>query len=211
MNTEQLIDVLARREAAVKPAAAGPRFAAAAAIGVGIGLILLVGTIGFRQDLGVSLPMVFAKAGFSGAFAAAGAAALMRLVRPGVGLQGRLLWLAAAFVAALGLGGLALLGEAPEQRLMALTYGGFPWCLVLIPAFGAPAAAALAWFARSLAPTRLTVTGAAIGAAAGGFGAMIYAMYCPIDGIAFVTIWYGLAIALSAALGAVFSGWLLRW
>jgi hypothetical protein len=211
MKTEQLIDALARGEGAVKPVSWELRLLTAAGIGLAIGLYLMVGTIGFRQDLGLHVPTVLAKAGFSGAFAAAGAAALMRLARPGVSLRGRLTWVAALFAIALGIGAVALIGEAPERRMQALTYGYFPWCLVLIPAFGAPVAAALAWFARSLAPTRLTLSGAAIGAAAGGFGAMIYAMHCPIDGVAFVTIWYSLGIALSAALGAVFAARLLRW
>jgi hypothetical protein len=40
---------------------------------------------------------------------------------------------------------------------------------------------------------------------------MAYAMYCPVDSVAFVTTWYVVAIALCAALGAVVGARLLRW
>jgi hypothetical protein len=69
----------------------------------------------------------------------------------------------------------------------------------------------MVWLARSLAPTRLTLSGAALGALSGGLGAMAYAMYCPVDSVAFVTTWYVVAIAICAALGAVIGSRLLRW
>ena len=95
------------------------------------------------------------------------------------------------------------MGEMPERRMEAWMGGAFPWCVVLIPILAAPTAALLVWFMRAFAPTRLTLTGAAIGALSGGVGAMAYAMYCPTDSVAFVTTWYALAIAVCAALGAV--------
>ena len=64
---------------------------------------------------------------------------------------------------------------------------------------------------RAFAPTRLTLTGAAIGALSGGVGAMAYAMYCPVDSAAFVMTWYVLGIALSAAIGALLGAKFLRW
>jgi hypothetical protein len=211
MKTDQLIEALARGDGPVKPISPARKLVPAIAIGMGLGLALLAATVGLRADIGVNLPIVLAKAAFSGAFAMVGVLALMRLARPGAPFKAQLRFAIALLAAALAVGAIALIGEAPERRFFALTRGGFPWCLVLIPAFGAPAAAALAWFVRDLAPTRLTITGAAIGAAAGGVGAMVYAMYCPIDGVAFVSIWYALAIALSSALGALFTSRLLRW
>jgi hypothetical protein len=105
----------------------------------------------------------------------------------------------------------ALMGEAPEERMEAWMGGGFPWCVVIVPVLAAPTAAGLLWLMRSFAPTRLTLAGAAIGALSGGIGAMAYAMYCPVDSMAFVTTWYVVAIALCAALGAVIGARLLRW
>jgi hypothetical protein len=82
---------------------------------------------------------------------------------------------------------------------------------VLIPILAVPAAALLTWFMRAFTPTRITLTGAAIGALSGGVSAMAYAMYCPTDSVAFVTTWYTLAIAVCAALGALVGSRFLRW
>jgi len=114
-------------------------------------------------------------------------------------------------VASLLVAAAALMGEKPEARLHAWMGGSFPWCLVLIPLLATPTAVGLVMLVRSLAPTRLTTTGAAIGAASGGVGAMVYAMYCPVDSVAFVTTWYALAIGLCAAIGAVVASRFLRW
>ena len=40
---------------------------------------------------------------------------------------------------------------------------------------------------------------------------MAYAMYCPVDSVAFVTTWYAVAIGLCAAVGAIVGTRLLRW
>lgn len=211
MKTEDLIDVLARGEGAAARPNIAPRLAVAVGGGLVIGLGLLLASIGFRPDIGVELPIVLAKTVFSAVFAIIGVAAVMRLARPGAGGRGRFIAALTLVGAAVSVGLVALIGEAPGQRFHALTGGVFPWCLVLIPTFGAPTAALLVWFARGLAPTRLAMTGAAIGAAAGGVGAMVYAMYCPIDGFSFVAVWYALSIALSAALGAILVARFLRW
>lgn len=211
MKTDDLIDALARGEDPPQRAHAMPRLALALGGGFVIGLVLLVASIGFRPNIGVVLPVVLVKTMFSAVFAITGAAAVMRLVRPGAGGRGRLLASVVLIGSAIAIGLLSLIGEAPSERFHALTYGVFPLCLVLIPLFGAPTAALLVWFARDLAPTRLAMTGAAIGAAAGGVGAMVYAMYCPLDGVAFVSVWYATAIALSSAIGAVIVARFLRW
>jgi hypothetical protein len=103
------------------------------------------------------------------------------------------------------------MGADPGDRVRAWTGGGFPWCLVIVPILAAPAAAGLVALVRSLAPTSLAPTGAAIGAVAGGVGAMAYAMHCPVDSVAFVVTWYSVAIGFCAAVGAVLGAWVLRW
>src|SRR5690606_19606521 len=127
----------------------------------------------------------------------------VRLMKPGRPLG----WRIGAVLAFVGVCALAtiiaLMGEAPEERLQAWIGGSFPWCVVIVPILAAPTAAGLLWLMRGFAPTRLTLAGAAIGALSGGVGAMAYAMYCPVDSVAFVTTWYVLAIALCAAIGAV--------
>ncbi len=209
MKTNALIDALANSETAAPRRHA--RWGLAALAGLAGALALLALFIGPRADLDASVAVTLVKTAFSALFAAAGLALTARLARPGRPAALRVRVLAAAIVLSLVAAGVALLGTDPGARMRAWTGGAFPWCLVLIPLMSLPAALALSWVARALAPTRLTLTGAAIGAASGGLGAMIYALHCPIDSIAFVATWYALAIALCAALGAALGARLLRW
>ncbi len=213
MKTDDLIEALSRNLEPATPPPGPLRYAlvAIAGLGLGVALLLLMPNLGFRNDLMLNLPAALTKAGFSALAASAAAPVLMRLARPGRPLGWRLLAAFGFFALCALIACIALLGTDPGGRLQAWTGGGFPWCLVLIPTLAAPAALALGWFVRGLAPTNLTGAGAAVGAVSGGLGAMVYAMSCPVDSVAFVATWYALAIALCAALGALAGAWLLRW
>jgi hypothetical protein len=148
-------------------------------------------------------------------FAALAAAVMLpltvQLMKPGRALGWRM-GAVAVFVAMCAVATfIALMGEMPERRMESWMGGAAPWCVVLIPILAAPTAALLLWLMRAFAPTRLALAGAAIGAFAGGVGAMAYAMYCPTDSVAFVTTWYTVAIAVCAALGALIGSKILRW
>jgi hypothetical protein len=211
VKTDDLINLLARD---VEPAER-PHWARRMAItllgGLMIAAIVLKLTMGMRPDIGTAMWPVLAKAGFSAAAAAAVLPLAMRLMRPGRPLGWRLIavlvFVAVSILAAL----IALMGMPSDERMHAWMGGTFPWCLVLIPVLAAPTAVGLVWVMRAFAPTRLTLSGAAIGALSGGIGAMAYAMYCPVDSIAFVTTWYVAAIAVCAALGAFVAARFLRW
>lgn len=211
MNTDQLIDLLARDVEPAERPHWRRRMAWTLLVGLVSGVALLALGFGVRPDIGTAQLPVLLKALFAAASAAAALPLVARLMRPGRPLG----WRLGAVLAFAGLCALvtviALLGEAPGERLRAWTGGGFPWCLVVVPVLAAPTAAGLLWLMRGFAPTRLTLAGAAIGALSGGIGAMAYAMYCPVDSVAFVTTWYVLAIALCAALGAVVGARFLRW
>jgi hypothetical protein len=164
-----------------------------------------------RPDIGVNIDAVLMKAAFSAMIAVLSLPLALRLMRPGQALGWRA-GAAASFIAiAIVIGLVSLAGAAPQQRLAKLMGGGFPWCVALIPVLAAPTAAFLVWLVRGFAPTNLALSGAAIGGVAGGVGAMAYAMYCPVDSVAFVTIWYSAAIALCAALGSLIASRFLRW
>jgi hypothetical protein len=211
VKTDHLIDMLAR---GVEPAER-PRWARQLALTLIVGLaaaVLIVALwIGVRPDLGSARMPVMMKAMFAAAAAAAMLPMAVRLMKPGRPLGWRIgaviLFVGVCVVATV----VALMGEAPENRMRMWMGGTFPWCVVIVPILAAPTAAGLLWLMRSFAPTRLTLAGAAIGALSGGVGAMAYAMYCPVDSIAFVTTWYVVAIALCAAIGAVIGARLLRW
>jgi hypothetical protein len=210
VKTEQLIDFLAK--------GAGPgersqylwRVALTLAAGLSAAVVVVL-FVGMRPDIGAAITPVLMKAGFSAAAVAVVLPLTMRLMRPGRPLGWRLaaalvfvgLCVAATFI--------ALMGTPSDARMQAWMGGDFPWCLVLIPVLAAPSAVGLVWLLRAMAPTRLMLSGAAIGALSGGVGAMAYSTYCPVDSIAFVTTWYVAAIALCAALGAVIGGRMLRW
>jgi hypothetical protein len=84
-------------------------------------------------------------------------------------------------------------------------------CPFLITMIAAPLFIALVWALRGLAPTRLRLTGAAAGFAAGSIGALAYSLHCPELAAPFIGTWYLLGITISATLGAWAGPQLLRW
>lgn len=211
MKTDNLIDMLARGVEPVERPKWARRMVFTLVAGLVIAVLAVVLTIGTRPDIGTAMMPVMMKAGFSALAAAIVLPLTVQLMKPGRPLG----WRIGAIFVFLGICALvvfiALMGKPSDERMSAWMGGDFPWCLVLIPVLAAPTAAGLVWLMRSLAPTRLTLSGAAIGAVAGGVGAMAYAMYCPVDSMAFVTTWYTLAIAICAALGALLGARFLRW
>jgi hypothetical protein len=84
-------------------------------------------------------------------------------------------------------------------------------CLATIPLLALPVLVATLAVLRRGAPLAPGITGAVAGLFAGGLGAALYAAHCIDDSPLFVAAWYGVAIALVAAVGAL-AGWkLLRW
>jgi hypothetical protein len=55
------------------------------------------------------------------------------------------------------------------------------------------------------------LAGAVGGLLAGGLGAMLYASHCTDDSPLFVALWYVVAIALVAVVGALAGRLVLRW
>ncbi len=211
MNTNDLIDALSRDAAPAEPARHGQRAALAIGLGVAAALALLLVTLGVRVDMWMKLPVVAAKAGFSAALASFAALLAFRLARPGRPAGARLWAMVGVLLLSLAVAGFALIQTDPAARIAAWTGGAFPYCLVIIPALALPIAVGLVWVMRAMAPTRLELAGGAVGALAGGLGAMVYALYCPVDSAAFVATWYALAIALCAAVGALAGQRFLRW
>jgi hypothetical protein len=211
VKTDDLINLLARD---VEPAKRGAWMAKLALVligGLALAIALMFAFDKIRPDIGAALGPVLMKAAFSAAAAAVALSVAMRLMQPGRSVGARLAGVGMFVGACVLVIIIALMGAPAEQRWANWMGRGFPWCLVYIPLLAAPTAAGLIWVARSLAPTRLKLSGAALGAIAGGIGAMAYAMYCPMDSVAFVTTWYAIAIGFCAAIGAAIGGIFLRW
>lgn len=141
---------------------------------------------------------------------AAGGLAL-DLVRPGVPVRRRLLWLGAVAVA-LAVGVAAELAVLPMAAWGPRLVGANAMrCLATVPLLSLlPLAAAVAALSRG-APTSPAAAGASAGLAAGAAGALVYAAVCPDDSPLFVAVWYGVAVAAVAGLGALAGRRFLRW
>ncbi|NWG54107.1 MAG: DUF1109 domain-containing protein [Hydrogenophilaceae bacterium] len=210
MKTDDLIAALAQ-DAEGARSRKRTRLALIAALGLGlIAAVCVVWGLGVMRGRDAMMPVMM-KSGFSALLAAASLPLLARLSQPGRPIRSALIVIAGVLAVTAAAFVTAMMGEAPEARMRAMTGGGFPWCLVFIPILAIPAAAGLFWVVRGLAPTRLAAAGAAVGAAAGSLGAIAYSLYCPIDSPAFVTLWYTAGIGVSAALGALVGSRLLRW
>jgi hypothetical protein len=84
-------------------------------------------------------------------------------------------------------------------------------CPFLIAAVASPIFVAFIWALRGLAPTRLRLTGAAGGFAAGSLGALVYTLHCPELAAPFIGSWYLLGILIPTTLGVWLGPRLLRW
>lgn len=213
MKTDDLINALARKVEPVERPRWRMNLAITLVAGLVVAAVLVAIGLGVRPDIGTARMPIMMKSMFAALAAAVILPIAVQLMKPGRPLGWRIgavvLFVAVCAIATVT----ALMGEMPETRWQAWMggEGRAPWCVVLIPILAVPAAALLTWFMRSFAPTRITLTGAAIGALSGGVSAMAYAMYCPTDSVAFVTTWYTLAIAVCAALGALVGSRFLRW
>jgi hypothetical protein len=211
VKTDDLIDVLARGVEPEPKARWRMNLAITLLVGLVAAVILVAIGLGVRPDIGAARMPIMMKALFSALATAVVLPIALQLMKPGRPLGWRIgavvLFVALCAISVV----IALMGEPADRRMEMWMGNGVPWCVVLIPVLAIPTAVLLTWAMRAFAPTRLTLTGAALGAVSGGVGAMAYAMYCPVDSVAFVTTWYVLGIALSAAIGAVVGAKLLRW
>jgi hypothetical protein len=211
VKTDDLINALARGVEPAERPAWKRKLLLTVIVGLLVALVLVAIGLGVRTDIGTARMPIMMKAMFAALSAAIILPIALQLMKPGRPLGWRIgsvvLFVAVCVIATV----VALMGEEPGERMAMWMGNGVPWCVVLIPVLAAPTSAGLLWLMRAFAPTRLALTGAAIGGFAGGVGAMAYAMYCPVDSVAFVTTWYVLGIALSAAIGAVVGARVLRW
>ena len=213
MKTDALITLLADGVAPVPRHAAQKRLGIALLVGLPLSLALMQGLLGARHDLmqAALQPMLWIKFLFPVLVALAGFALVQRLARPGVRPGAAWVALALPFVVVWSLG-LWQWFAAPESDRSALLWG-LTWrtCPFGIAAIAAPVFVASMLALKDLAPTRLTLAGAAAGAMSGGAGAAVYALHCPEHGAPFLAVWYVLGIVLMALVGAALGPRLLRW
>jgi len=181
--------------------------------GVIVSAVLMLVLLGPRPDMDQSMTtaMFWMKLAYALAFAVIAGFAAERLARPAASARGRIEWLAAPILLVIVIAALRLAAAAPDSRALMLMGQSARVCPWRILFFALPPLAGLVWAMRGLAPTRLREAGAAIGLAAGGAGAFVYALACTESTAPFLAIWYTLGMAACAALGWALGPLVLRW
>lgn len=213
MNTQDLVRQLARSGAAVDYHAVRRRFWSPLAFAVAISIALVLALMGPRPDWrdAAALPMFWLKLAFPAATALAASWLLRDLGHPGMRTRTAtaLLALPLLLVWMMGVAAIAAANPADREHLVL----GQSWlkCLVSIPALSVPAFVLAVNAARSLAPTRLAITGAVAGLVAGAVAALAYALYCDEMQAPFLSVWYVLGMLVPAICGWFAGPRVLRW
>ncbi|HEX8214366.1 MAG TPA: DUF1109 domain-containing protein [Allosphingosinicella sp.] len=212
MNTDALIEALARATAPVPRRAVERRLGAGVVAGASAALALVIAGLGFRPDLAAAAggAVFWGKAAYPFSLGLVGLVLSAQLARPDSGRL-RHFWLLAAPVGLLLAFAVAeWTGAAPAARA-GLLLDPLWTCLPLVLMLAIPLLAGLVWAVREMAPTRPTAAGAAAGLAAGGFAATLYCLYCQQASPTYILTRYTVAIALASAAGALLGRRLLRW
>jgi hypothetical protein len=212
MKTEQLIRALAADNAneASSPARA---LLLALLAGFAVSLAIFILWIGPRPDLAQAaqaLPFLLKPVEM---LALVGAAAIivLRLAQPGLSARGAMLIAALAPALMIAAAGVELARAPQSEWLVRLSGQHWQVCVVTMVLLALPMLAALLLALYQAAPTRPALAGGSAGLLAGSISAALYIVHCPDDSPLFVAAWFGLAIAITAAIGAAVGARVLRW
>jgi hypothetical protein len=208
MNTNDLITALATNDAAVGPDRP-PKLGWMVGAGLASSVALLLVFWGVLTNLLATMQTsaFIAKIALGLLTAAVGLWLWPQLLKPSNARRARLL----AVVAPTVLVWLwALLGTDTPVLSQALS-GMWSTCSVSIAALALPVWLGLMWHAQRCAPTQLRLAGAVSGAIAGGLGAAVYSLYCPVFDAGYIAVWYVLGIGVCVAVGAWLGPRAMRW
>lgn len=213
MKTDRLVAMLAAQAGPVDRRIVGRRYAAAVLGGAAVSVLLMLGTLGLRPDLGeaVHRPMFWVKLAFAASMASGSWLATERLSRPGKRLGrvplGLVSPVAGIWVIAAAAWAAADPAERPEL-LLGATWQSCPWLIAML---SLPVFLGVFLAMRACAPTRLPLAGAAAGLLAGATATVVYCLHCPEMGAPFLATWYLLGMLLPGLVGALLGRPLLRW
>lgn len=211
MRTEELVRALAADDRPLPHP--GSAIAVAALLGTVVAAGLFAVLLGPRPDIAAVLtsPRFILKLVVCVSLAGAGLVVVRRFARPDAPRPRAALPIALAPVLLLAAVALEL-ATSPSGTWGQRTVGtNALHCLALVPVLAAVPLAALVLALRSGAPARPALAGALAGLAASGIGASLYALNCIDDSPLFVAVWYPLATALVAGVGAAIGARVLRW
>jgi hypothetical protein len=211
VNTNELIENLARGAGPAPRFAAASRLGSAACGGLLLSVFLCMTSFpAIPRDM-LATPTPWIKLAYTGALGIAAWWLVAGLSRP----VGHLKWPTGAIgivFTAMGLLGLtAWLGTPGSDRLAMLLGHTSLSCPTRIFTLSVPVLLLVLWSLRGLSPTRLRAAGLAAGLLAGALAAFGYAMVCRELSPSFVAVWYSVGIALAALFGAVLGPATLRW
>jgi hypothetical protein len=212
VQTDDLVALLSNNVAPMPKGLVLRRLGVGAFAGCAATAIIMIFTLKLRPDLTSALagPAFWMKFSYTAALAGLGLWILERQARAAADSRLPTILLAVPVLALLA----AAIWQAsrPQADIHDLTMGHTAKvCSSLILLLAVPIFAAVFSAVRTLAPTRLTLAGAAAGVLAGASSAAIYCFHCPETAAPFVLIWYSLGILLATGLGALFGRWVLRW
>ena len=210
MDTNELIRSLAA-DHGWRARPVGIVLAIALAVALPFTMMMFMMRLGMRPDFmaATANPFFVLKFVVTLALVFASVVLAARLVRPGADIR-KAAWL-------LGIPVLLLAGGIAADAVVMTS----PWtkrligtnsliCLSAIPALSLPLLIAALIGLRHGAATRPMLTGAVAGLLAGGIAATFYASHCIDNSPLFVAIWYSIALAVVALVGAVAGRWILR-
>ncbi|PSH64556.1 hypothetical protein CU103_11705 [Phyllobacterium sophorae] len=209
-------DLITRLTGELKPV---PRTAVIMRVATGLGIslaasaILMLLWLGMRPDLAeASTTMMFwTKFSYTLILAVAGAWAVKRIAHPLGSIRVNLGLMAGAIVVMIILA-FAQLAMTPPDEYMAMLKGRtIAVCTFNIVILSLPLLIGAFWVLRGLAPTRLTVAGAAAGLAAGAIAALVYSFHCFESAMPFIAVWYTLGVLVAGLIGAITGRFILRW
>lgn len=212
MQTDHLIRTLAA-DVSTRQRPVGVTLTIALLLAAPVSVALFMATLGMRGDVMTAMhnPFFDLKFVVTLALAIVAIAISLHLARPEATLRGWG-WLLVIPLALVGVG-IATEWMLPQQRpwLARMIGNNAPACVLTIPLFAMPMLAAALLALRRGAPARPALAGAVAGLAAAGLGATLYASHCTDDSPLFVALWYSIAVALVAAVGAVAGRKMLRY
>lgn len=213
MNAGQLVLTLGSSVTPVRRGMIPRRIALGLIAGGTITLGVVALGFGFRPDLAIAMhgSTFWMKWTYTLSLGVIAIMATAHLARPEAR---RPRWLGLLAIPMMVLAALAVgeLIRTPPQSWPELWMGqSWRTCSTSVATLALPIFAGLVLAFRRLAPTRLRLTGAIAGLAAGASAATLYCLHCPEVSAMFVLTWYTLGIAVAAAIGALLGPTLLRW
>lgn len=211
METANLIDRLAQNLEPIQKARRSIWLFTVLTCAVLVVMIISTLMLGPRDFAHGGVTMMLLKVGFAASLVLLGARLISRLSKPDQCARptDAIVLAPIIFIALMAIR--EVLGDE-GPHVGHLLNSGWVVCVVSIPLLASIPYGLIAFVIRRFgAPTDLTSAGLYAGLTAGGIGALGYALHCNDDSLAFIAVWYVVAIMLCGIVGRALGSRLLRW